>query len=86
MTMAKDMTVEVRETAKPVWETRVLKIIPTDSPHEMMAKELKATTKKRETVRGRPAARTVRTAQRRPVRTSKGNSARVYWRKKASIE
>lgn len=84
--MARDMTVEVRETAKPVWETRVLKMMPTDSPHEMKAKELKATTKKRETVRGRPAARTVRIAQRIPVTTSKGSSVSVYCRKKASIE
>lgn len=53
-------------------------MMPTDSPQEMMTKELKATTKNRETVRGRPAARTVSTAQRRPVRTSKGISARVY--------
>lgn len=78
MIMARDMTVEVRETAKPVWDTRVLKMMPTDSPHETMANALKAVTKKRDTVRGRPAAKTMSTPQRRPVTTSKGTSARVY--------
>jgi len=74
----------VRLTAKPVCETRVLKTMPTLSPQETMAKQLKATMKKRLAERERPAARTVRMANRREVRSSKGSSAAVYWMKKAS--
>ena len=80
------MMTDVRDTAKPVCETRVLKMIPTDSPHETMAKQLKAEMKNKEAERGRPAARTVSSAQMREVKVSKGISARVYCRKNASTE
>ena len=61
-------------------------MIPTLSPQLTIAKALKATMKKREAVRSRPAASTVRTAKRRDVKISKGTSATVYCRKKASTE
>lgn len=67
-------TVLVRLTLKPVCAKRVLKKIPTDSPQEVMQKALNVTMKKSLAVRGRPTARTERTAKIREVAISKGTS------------
>lgn len=67
-------TVLVKLTEKPVCVNRVLKKIPTLSPQEVMQNALKATMKKSLAVRGRPTARTLRTAKIRLVAISKGIS------------
>ena len=82
--MARERNTEVTLTAKPVWENRVLKTIPRLSPQFTMAKALKATMKKSWTVRCRPTAKTASTEKSKDVKISKGISASVYCRKKAS--
>ena len=84
--MAMDSTTEVTLTANPVWLKRVLNIIPMLSPQFTMQKQLKKTTKKMVTVRGKPPARTVRTAKTRLATISKGISRSVYCKKNDSTE
>ncbi len=84
MSMLTERKTLVTLTAKPVCEKSVLNKIPRLSPQLTIAKPLNATMKYSDAVRCRPAASTVSTAKSSAVRISKGISARVYCRKKAS--